>query len=147
MKLRIKLNLKRLTSWSIAIACDCMWLAYGGAITGNHSDDVGGGVAVQKNGSFEMYGGSIAGNFDLALDIRRFDAEYAHGERPNAVIEVSASLIRNDRHQIAAYRVFRASTPAAGVGLGEVAHAFEQSLSQVTGEISGWALQSMYTAR
>ncbi len=92
-------------------------------------------------------GGSIAGNFDLALDIRRFDAEYAHGERPNAVIEVSASLIRNDRHQIAAYRVFRASTPAAGVGLGEVAHAFEQSLSQVTGEISGWALQSMHTAR
>lgn len=92
-------------------------------------------------------GSGIAGSFDLALDIRRFDADYDDGDRPSAVVEVSASLIRNDRNQIAAHRVFRASTPAHGAELGEVSRAFGQSLSQVAGEISGWTLQSMRAAR
>ncbi|RMH93328.1 ABC transporter [Lysobacter pythonis] len=92
-------------------------------------------------------GGGIAGDFNLALDIRRFDADYAGGDKPTAVVEVSASLIRNDRNQVAGHRVFRASTPAAGVEVADVSRAFEQALSQVAKEVSGWSLRAMDEAR
>ena len=35
---------------------------YGGSITGNKTDDRGGGVYVDTNGTFNMYGGTITGN-------------------------------------------------------------------------------------
>lgn len=88
-------------------------------------------------------GGGIAGDYDLALDIRRFDADYAGGASPSALIEVSASLIHNDDNKVVAAQLFRHATPASSTAIVDVHRAFEQSLSQVTRDISGWTLTSM----
>lgn len=92
-------------------------------------------------------GGGIAGDYDLAMDIRRFDADYQGGASPNAVIEVSANLIHNAENRVVATRTFRASTPANGTAIPEVSRAFEQSMAQVTREIAGWTLNGMQRAR
>ncbi|SIP88533.1 ABC-type transport auxiliary lipoprotein family protein [Solilutibacter tolerans] len=91
-------------------------------------------------------GGGIAGDFDLALDIRRFDADYAGGGTPSAVIEVSANLIHNDDNRVVATQTFRHATPAGSTAIVDVHRAFEQSLSDVTRDISGWTLTHMQRA-
>ncbi len=92
-------------------------------------------------------GGGIAADYDLAIDIRRFEADYQGGAAPSAVIELSASLIDNDANRIVGHRSFRAATPAAGTAIPEVSRAFERSLAQVVRELGGWSLQSMQGAR
>ena len=77
------------------------------------------------------------------MDLRRFDADYAGGATPSAVIEVSASLIRGEQNQVVGQRLFRASTPAASTAIPDVSRAFEQSLAEVGGQVSGWSLQQM----
>ncbi len=88
-------------------------------------------------------GGGIAGEYDLVMDIRRFDADYAEGSMPAAVIEVSASLVRGEQNQVAAHRLFRASTPATSTAIPDVSRAFERSLAEVSGQIAGWSLREM----
>ncbi|AXA84698.1 ABC transporter [Lysobacter oculi] len=92
-------------------------------------------------------GGGIAGDYDLAMDIRRFDADYQGGATPAAVVQVTASLIHNAGNRIVATRTFRAATPAQGTAIAEVSRAFEQSLAQVTREITGWTLTGMQRGR
>ena len=91
-------------------------------------------------------GGGIAGDFDLTMDIRQFDADYAGGASPSAVIEVSASLIHNGDNRVVATQVFRHATPAGSTAIVDVHRAFEQSLSDVTRDISGWTLSQMKQA-
>lgn len=89
-------------------------------------------------------GGGIIGQYELALELHRFDADYSGGGKPNTVLEVSAQLIRTDRNQIVAHRVFQVSTPARGMSAHDVSDAFEQALSKVSLEISGWSLQTLH---
>ena len=91
-------------------------------------------------------GGGIAGDFDLATDIRQFDADYAGGASPSAVIEISASLIHNGDNRVVATQLFRHATPASSTAIVDVHRAFEQSLSDVTRDISGWTSTSMQRA-
>ena len=91
-------------------------------------------------------GGGIAGDFDLATDIRQFDADYAGGASPSAVIEISASLIHNGDNRVVATQLFRHATPASSTAIVDVHRAFEQSLTDVTRDISGWTLTSMQRA-
>ena len=91
-------------------------------------------------------GGGIAGDFDLATDIRQFDADYAGGASPSAVIEISASLIHNGDNRVVATQLFRHATPASSTAIVDVHRAFERSLSDVTRDISGWTLTSMQRA-
>lgn len=65
-----------------------------------------------KTAGVTRRGGGIAGEYELVMDLRRFDADYAGGATPSAVIEVSASLIRGEQNQVVGQRLFRASTPA-----------------------------------
>ena len=55
----------------------------------------------------------------------------------------SASLIRGEQNQVVGQRLFRASTPAASTAIPDVSRAFEQSLAEVGGQVSGWSLQQM----
>ena len=91
-------------------------------------------------------GGGIAGDFDLATDIRQFDADYAGGASPSAVIEISASLIHNGDNRVVATQLFRHATPASSTAIVDVHRAFEQSLSAVTRDIAGWTLTGMQRA-
>lgn len=88
-------------------------------------------------------GGGIAGEYDLVMDVRRFDADYAAGAAPAAVIEVSASLIRGEQNQVVAQRVFRAASPASTTAIPDVSRAFERSLAEVSAQVAGWTLQEM----
>lgn len=88
-------------------------------------------------------GGGIAGDYDLLMDVRRFDADYAAGTTPSAVIEVSATLVRGEMNQVVAQRLFRSASPSASTAIPDVSQAFERSLADITQQISGWSLQNM----
>ncbi|MGY0505550.1 ABC-type transport auxiliary lipoprotein family protein [Luteimonas sp. e5] len=88
-------------------------------------------------------GGGIAGDHDLTLDIRRFDADYAGQDTPGAVVEISASLIDNQHNRIIGHRLFRATRPAEGTDLANVSAALRDALGSTSQEIVGWTLQTL----
>lgn len=85
-------------------------------------------------------GSGISGDYELLLDLRRFDSDYAGGRVPNAEVEIAAKLVSTRANAVVASRIFRHSVPAAGTGVGAVAQAFDTGLSTVLGEIVGWTL-------
>ncbi|MBE2211811.1 MAG: membrane integrity-associated transporter subunit PqiC [Xanthomonadaceae bacterium] len=91
-------------------------------------------------------GGGIAGDYDLAMDIRQFDADYAGGGSPSAVVEVSVHLVRNSDNRVVGTQVFRRATPAGSTAIADVQRAFEQSLADMTRDIAGWTLANMQRA-
>ncbi len=91
-------------------------------------------------GGVARRGEGIDADFQLLLDVRRFDSDYAEPGGPAAVVEIGAKLLADDEDQVVANRVFRASVPAGGTDITSVAAAFEQALGEATGGIVGWAL-------
>ena len=87
-------------------------------------------------------GAGIDADYRLIMDIRHFEADYAGGGAPSAVIEVNAKLVHMLDHAIAGNRTFRQVQPAAGTEVARVSDAFSQALATVSSEIAGWALQS-----
>ncbi|PJK11503.1 ABC transporter [Lysobacteraceae bacterium NML120232] len=88
-------------------------------------------------------GAGIAGQYELALELHHFDADYSDNGLPMAKLEISAQLIRNDRNQIIAHQVFKSSAVIDGSNATEVAAAFENALGELTREISGWSLRTL----
>jgi cholesterol transport system auxiliary component len=84
-------------------------------------------------------GSGITGDFELLLDLRRFDSDYAAGG-PAAVVEVGAQLVATASSQVVARRTFRASAPAAATDVGAVSRAFGQALGSVATDLVGWTL-------
>jgi cholesterol transport system auxiliary component len=84
-------------------------------------------------------GSGIAGDYELLLDLRRFESDYAGGS-PAAVIEVGAKLVATRSNSVIASRTFRQAGTSASTDIGAVAHAFDQALGAITGEIVGWTL-------
>jgi len=85
------------------------------------------------------HGSGITGDYDLLLDLRRFDSDYAPGS-PAAVVEVGAKLVSARSNQVVASRAFRATAPASATGVGAVSRAFEQALGTLATELVGWTL-------
>ena len=85
-------------------------------------------------------GSGVAGDYDLLLDIRRFDADYAGAASPSAVVEVGAKLVSGEREAVVSSQVFRASVPAAATDVATVTGAFERAIAQVSRDIVGWTL-------
>jgi cholesterol transport system auxiliary component len=85
-------------------------------------------------------GEGITGEYQLLLDVRRFDADYRGEARPAAVLEIGAKLVANRENRVVASRLFTGAVPATGTDVPSVAAAFEQALGTVTGEIVGWTL-------
>lgn len=84
----------------------------------------------------------ILGDYKLVMDLRRFEADYAGGPLPSAVVEVNAKLVNNRDQRVVASRTFLQHRPATGVEVAQVADAFERSLEAATGDIVGWVLAS-----
>lgn len=84
----------------------------------------------------------ILGDYRLVMDVRRFEADYAGQTEPAATIEVNAKLVQNRSQRVVASRTFRQARPAGGTDIAQVAVAFEQALSTLTGEVAGWVLTS-----
>lgn len=84
----------------------------------------------------------IRADYKLAIDLRRFESDYAGNERPAAAIELNAKLIHAIDQRVAASRTFLVAEPAAGTEVANVAAAFETALGRITTELVGWTLQS-----
>ncbi|MBW8823989.1 MAG: membrane integrity-associated transporter subunit PqiC [Xanthomonadales bacterium] len=87
-------------------------------------------------------GGGLSGDYELAMDIRRFDSDYAGGATPNAVVEIGARLVSKDG-SVVAFRVFRADAAASSTAVPAVVQAFQQALAKDSQGIAGWALGAM----
>ena len=84
----------------------------------------------------------ILGDYKLVMDLRRFEADYAGGALPSAVVEVNAKLVNNRDQRVIASRTFLQQRPATGIDVAKVAPAFEQALEAATADIVGWVLAS-----
>lgn len=82
----------------------------------------------------------IRATYKLAMDVRRFEADYAGSATPSAVLVVNAKLVRNADQGVVASRTFEVTQPASGTDTAQVVQAFDQGLSQLTTRIVGWTL-------
>lgn len=87
-------------------------------------------------------GSGMSADYRLVMDVRHFEADYASGPTPSAVLEVSAKLVHAHDKTVVASRVFRQVQPATGTGIALVADAFAQVLASGSNEIAGWVLAS-----
>lgn len=85
-------------------------------------------------------GEGVGADYELLLDLRRFEADYADGATPTARIALGARLVRNDDDRVVASRVFEADAPADGTAVTAVDRAFAQGLGTVTTQLIGWTL-------
>ena len=79
-------------------------------------------------------------DYFLKLDVRRFEADYDHGQAsaPTIVLEVYASLARaGDRDQTTQH-IFQVTVPADENRAGAIASAFDQATRKVLGEVVAW---------
>jgi len=85
-------------------------------------------------------GTGIAGDYELLLDIRHFESDYAGGSTPHADVEIVAKLVANRTNMVVATRTLHQRVPANGTAVGEVARAFGTAMTNVVQELVGWAL-------
>jgi cholesterol transport system auxiliary component len=85
-------------------------------------------------------GSGIGADYRLVMDIRHFEADYAGGGSPSAVIEVNAKLRHVPDQSVAGSRTFRQVQPAASIEVGRVAEAFGTALGTISREVAGWTL-------
>lgn len=91
-------------------------------------------------GGVARRGEGINADYQLLLDVRRFESDYAEPGGPAAVVEIGAKLLADDADQVVANRVFRVSVPAQSTDVASVAVAFEEALGTATEQIVGWTL-------
>ncbi|TQM17431.1 cholesterol transport system auxiliary component [Pseudoxanthomonas sp. 3HH-4] len=84
----------------------------------------------------------ILGDYKLVMDLRRFEADYAGGALPSAVVEVNAKLVNNRGQSVVASRTFLQQKPAGSVDVAQVTRAFEDALEAATADIVAWVLVS-----
>ena len=85
-------------------------------------------------------GSGIAPDYRLLLDLRRFEADYAGGDRPVATIELHAKLLHAREQGIIGARTFLVAEPAATTDVGSVAMAYERALESLGRDVAGWTL-------
>ena len=84
----------------------------------------------------------IRADYKLAIDLRRFESDYAGGSVPAATIELNAKLIHSIDQRVVASRTLLLAEPAADTEVASVANAFETALGKVSTELVGWTLSA-----
>ena len=85
-------------------------------------------------------GTGVSGDYELLLDLRRFESDYNGGGAPNAEVELTAKLIANRTNQVIATRTLKQSVPATSTSVGDVSRAFGGALTSAVQELVGWTL-------
>ena len=85
-------------------------------------------------------GSGLAADYRLELDVRRFEADYAGGPVPAAMLEVNAKLVRSVGQTLVASQTFRQTAAAAGTDTALVTRAFGEALGAIAHDIAGWTL-------
>ena len=91
-------------------------------------------------GGVARRGEGLNADYQLLLDVRRFDSDYAEPGGPAAVVEIGAKLLADKSDRVVASRVFRHAVAAGATDVGSVAAAFESALAAATRDIVGWTL-------
>ena len=84
----------------------------------------------------------IRADYKLAMDVRRFEADYRGQATPTALIEVNAKLIHVLDQRVVADRTFRQENPVGSTDVAQVTAALEQGLQTLTTNVVGWTLVS-----
>lgn len=82
----------------------------------------------------------IRADYKLAVDVRRFEADYRGQATPTAVIEVNAKLIHVVDQRVVASRTFRQEQAVGSTAVAAVTDAIEQRLQALSTELIGWTL-------
>ncbi len=85
-------------------------------------------------------GEGVSAQYELLLDLRRFESDYGDGATPDIRIEIGARLVHNADNRVVATRVFDATTPADGTDVARINRAFGHSLGDITAQLIGWTL-------
>lgn len=85
-------------------------------------------------------GEGVSAKYELLLDLRRFESDYAGGATPSARIEVGARLVHNTDNRVVASHVFDIATPADGTDVIQVNRAFQRGLGDLATQMIGWTL-------
>lgn len=82
----------------------------------------------------------IRADYKLAMDVRRFEADYRGQATPTALIEVNAKLIHVIDQRVVADRTFRQENAVGSTDVAQVTAALEQGLQTLTTNVVGWTL-------
>jgi cholesterol transport system auxiliary component len=93
-----------------------------------------------RTGGVARRGEGVSAQYELLLDLRRFESDYDGGATPSARIEIGARLVHNADNRVVVTRVFDVTTPADGTDVTSINRAFEQGLSDTTAQLIGWTL-------
>jgi len=85
-------------------------------------------------------GERLSSDFELRLDVRRFEADYGSAGVPSVVVAIGARLVSDRGSRVVAQRLFEHSVPAAGTAVPQVAATFEQAMGVAISDIVGWTL-------
>jgi cholesterol transport system auxiliary component len=85
-------------------------------------------------------GERLSSEFELRLDVRRFEADYGDAGMPSAVVEIGARLVSDRGSRVVAQRLFLHTVPAPGTAVPQVAATFEQAMGAAISDIVGWTL-------
>ncbi len=85
-------------------------------------------------------GEGVSAQYELLLDLRRFESDYDGGGAPSVRIEIGARLVHNAGNRVVASRVFDVKVPADGTDVVQINRAFERALDDATTQLIGWTL-------
>ncbi len=85
-------------------------------------------------------GEGVSAQYELLLDLRRFESDYDGGTTPGARIEIGARLVHNGGNRVVASRVFDVTVPTDGTDVAHVNRAFEQGLCDISIQLISWTL-------
>ena len=85
-------------------------------------------------------GSGVSGDYELLLDLRHFESDYAGGGTPQADVEIVAKLIANRTNIVVATRTLHERVPANGTAVGDVTQAFSTAMTHIVQDLVGWTL-------
>lgn len=85
-------------------------------------------------------GEGVSAQYELLLDLRRFESDYNGGAAPSVRIEIGARLVHNAGNRVVTSRVFDVTVPTEGTDVVQVNRAFESALGDATAQLIGWTL-------
>ena len=85
-------------------------------------------------------GEAVRPDYYLKLDVRRFEADYDHGQQsaPTIVLQIYAALSRAGDRDQTTQRIFQATVPADDNRAGAIASAFDQATHRALGDLVTW---------
>lgn len=93
-----------------------------------------------KIGGVARRGERLSSDFELRLDVRRFEADYGSAGVPSVVVEIGARLVSDRGSRVVSQRLFQHTLAAPGTAIPQVAATFEQAMGQAISDIVGWTL-------